>query len=199
VVCKEVLMAPITWGPRTCAPLPVVPTAAGGFEDLRKVKEKLALTLQNNGMGWGEGTPQRSKCVWGAYPCTVAPQKPVPRGKQRISINMAWGKKSVLFSDLPPQAPAKKVHSSIYYISKIMPRSGGAGWPGLGAGKDVVGGQAGRKPLIQCLVPRLHIGQREGSAPSADARSVPRIKSPSVHSLGAQPFFNIAALPSWMV
>ena len=49
-------MAPITWGPRTCAPLPVVPTAAGGFEDLRKVKEKLALTLKNNGMGWGEGT-----------------------------------------------------------------------------------------------------------------------------------------------
>ena len=56
MVCKEVHMAPITWGPRTCAPLPVVPTAAGGFEDLRKVKEKLALTLKNNGMGWGEGT-----------------------------------------------------------------------------------------------------------------------------------------------
>lgn len=108
MVCKEVLMAPITWGPRTCAPLPVVPTAAGGFEDLRKVQEKLALTLQNNGMGWGEGTPQGSKCVWGAYPCTVAPQKPVPRGKQRISINMAWGKKSVLFSDLPPQAPGQE-------------------------------------------------------------------------------------------
>lgn len=110
VVCKEVLMAPITWDPRTCAPLPVVPTAPGGFEDLRKVKEKLALTLQSNPawVGWGKGTPQRSKCVGGAYPCTMAPQKPVPGGKQRISINMAWGKKSVLFSDLPPQAPGQE-------------------------------------------------------------------------------------------
>ena len=80
------------------APLPVVPTAPGGFEDLRKVKERMALTLQNNPawVGWGEGTPQRSKCVGG-----LIPQKPVPRGKQRISSNMAWGKKSTLFEPAP--------------------------------------------------------------------------------------------------
>ena len=84
-------MAPIIWGPRSCAPPPPAPTAPGGFEDLRKGKEKLALTLQNNPawVGWVVGTPQRSKCWGGAHPCTMAPQKPVPGGKQRISINMA--------------------------------------------------------------------------------------------------------------
>lgn len=72
-----------------------------------------------------------------------------------------------------------------------MPRLGGC--PGRGAGKDVVGGQAGRKSLIRLFA---HAGQREGSAPPADVRSALRIKSPSVHSLGTQLSLNTAPVPS---
>lgn len=72
-----------------------------------------------------------------------------------------------------------------------MPRLGG--WPGPGAGKDVEGGQAGRKSLIPLFA---HSGQREGSAPPADVRSALRIKSPSVHSLGTRLFLNTVTVPS---
>ena len=152
-------------------------------------------------MGWDgvRGLPKEANVCGGLIPVQWLLRN-LSLGENRGSLSTWPGEKSLYsFRTCPHRLQAKKVHSSIYYISKIMPRSGGAGWPGLGVGKDVVGGQAGRKPLIQCLVPRLHTGQREGSAPSADARSVPIIKSHSVHSLGAQPFFNIAALPSWMV
>lgn len=57
----------------------------------------------------------------------------------------------------------------------------------------MVGGQAGRKSLIRLFA---HSGQREGSAAPADVRSALRIKSPSVHSLGAQLCLNIATVPS---
>lgn len=103
-------MAPITWGPRICAPPPPVPTAPGGFEDLRKGKEKLALTLQNNPawVGWGGGTPQRSKCCGGLIPVQWLLRN-LSLGGNRGSLS-TWPEKemSVFFSDLPPQAPGQE-------------------------------------------------------------------------------------------
>lgn len=158
VLCKEVLMAPITWDPRTCAPLPVVPTAPGGFEDLRKVKEKLALTLQIIQPGWDgvRELPKEASVCGGLIPVQW-PLRNLSLGENRGSRSTWPGEKSPYsFQTCPHRLQAKNVHSSIYYISKITPRSGeGGAGPGLGAGKDVVGGQAGRKPLIQCLEPRL--------------------------------------------
>lgn len=57
------------------------------------------------------------------------------------------------------------------------------------------GGQAGRKSLIPLFA---RSGRREGRAPPADVRSAPRIKSPSVHSLGTRLLVNTAPVPSQM-
>lgn len=85
VLCKGVLMAATTWGPQTREP-----HCSWWLWGPRRGKEKLALTLQNNAARWGGvvGGPHKEVSVRRVSLCTMAPQKPVPGGKQRISIDM---------------------------------------------------------------------------------------------------------------
>lgn len=84
-LCKGVLMAATTWGPQTREP-----HCSWWLWGPRRGKEKLALTLQNNAARWGGvvGGPHKEVSVRRAGLRTMAPQKPVPGGKQRISIDM---------------------------------------------------------------------------------------------------------------
>lgn len=109
-------MAPITWGPRICVPPPPVPTAPGGFEDLRKGKEKLALTLQNNPawVGWG-GEPHKEASVGGGSSLYNGSSETCPWGETEDLYQHGLRKKCLYsFRTCPHRLQAKNVQHSIY-------------------------------------------------------------------------------------